>query len=116
MAQKGAELFCVCANFTTATGKDHWETLLRARAIENGCYILASNQIGSKPGFAAYGNSMIVDPWGTVIARSSDTEGVISAEIDIDYVNQVRTQIPSLKHIREDIYQLKGQVELCQTK
>ena len=69
MALQGAQVMFVPASFTMPTGKDHWEPLLRARAIENGCYIVAAGQIGTKPAYAAYGNSMVVDPWGTIIAR-----------------------------------------------
>ena len=109
MAAGGAEIFCICANFTMPTGKDHWETLLRARAIENGCYVIAANQIGIKPNFQAYGNSMVIDPWGTVIARCSNREEIITADIDLDYLHQIRAQLPSLYNLREDIYQLHGE-------
>lgn len=112
MALQGAEIFCVCADFTMPTGKDHWEVLLRARAIENGCYVLAADQIGTKPAFTAYGNSMIIDPWGTVIARCSNREGIVTADIDLNYVNQIRRQVPSLKNRRQDIYQLHGAADI----
>lgn len=112
LALAGAQVLCVCANFTAPTGKEHWEPLLRARAIENGCYVLAANQTGSKPAFEAYGNSMIIDPWGKVIARSSNREEIIYVTVDLDYVNQIRRQIPSLSNRREDIYQLKGRVDI----
>lgn len=106
MRQRGAEIIFAPANFTLLTGKDHWETLLRARAIENGVYIIAPNQIGEKGKFTAYGNSMIVDPWGTVIARASDKPGVIVAEIDLDYLQQVRAKNPSIENCRSDLYRL----------
>ncbi len=70
MTLKGAQVIFVPASFTMPTGKDHWEPLLRARAIENGCYIVAPGQIGKKPAYVAYGNSLVADPWGTVIARA----------------------------------------------
>lgn len=108
MALDGAQVICVCANFTMDTGKDHWEALLRTRAIENGCYVLASNQVGRKPAFSAYGNSMIIDPWGTVIARAGNREDIIYADIDVDYVNQVRREVPVLSNIRDDVYRLEG--------
>lgn len=107
LALAGAQVIFTPANFTLPTGKDHWEPLLRARAIENGCYIVAPAQIGKKPNFTAFGNSMVVDPWGTVIARSKDQPGVTIAEIDLDYLDKIRGQIPSLKNRRADIYDLK---------
>lgn len=106
MALEGAKLFLVPANFTVNTGKDHWEILLRARAIENECYVVAANQMGKKPRFTAYGNSMIIDPWGTVIARSSDKPGIILAEIDPEYVTQVRQSTFTLDNRRPDVYEL----------
>ena len=107
MALEGAKLFAVPANFTVNTGKDHWEVLLRARAIENECYVIAPNQMGKKPRFTAYGNSLMVDPWGTVIARASDKPGVITAEIDLDYVTKVRQSTFTLDNRRPDVYQLR---------
>lgn len=106
MALKGAQIFFTPASFTMPTGKDHWEPILRTRAIENGCYVLAPGQIGKKPQYTAYGNSMAVDPWGTVIARAKDRPGIVYADIDLDYLDQVRSQIPSLKNRRGDIYSL----------
>lgn len=107
MALEGAKMFLVPANFTVNTGKDHWETLLRARAIENECYVIAANQMGKKPRFTAYGNSMIIDPWGTVIARSSDKPGFILAEIDPEYVTTVRQSTFTLANRRPDVYEVK---------
>lgn len=107
MTLKGAQVIFVPANFTMMTGKDHWEPLLRARAIENGCYIIAPAQIGKKTRFEAYGKSMIIDPWGNVIARASDKNCVITAEIDYDYLRSVRSQIPSLKNRRSDVYEVR---------
>jgi predicted amidohydrolase len=87
--------------FTALTGEAHWEVLLRARAIENQVYIIAPNQIGKNPkSFATYGNSMIVDPWGRVIARASDAAGIIYAEIDLDYLARVRKELPALTHCK----------------
>lgn len=107
MALEGAKIFAVPANFTVNTGKDHWEVLVRARAIENECYVIAPNQMGKKPRFTAYGNSLIVDPWGTVVARASDKPGVITAEIDLDYVTKVRQSTFTLDNRRPDVYELK---------
>ena len=106
MAKAGAELIFVPADFTMNTGKDHWMPLLRSRAIENTCYIAAPGQIGQKPEFAAYGKSMVIDPWGNVIAMASDEEQVIFAEIDTDLIQKVRRQVPSLQNVRTDIYTL----------
>ena len=107
MALDGAKIFAVPANFTVNTGKDHWETLVRARAIENECYVIAPNQMGKKPRFTAYGNSLIVDPWGTVIARASEKPGVITAEIDLEYVTKVRQSTFTLDNRRPDVYRLE---------
>lgn len=107
MALRGAQIFFVPASFTMPTGKDHWETLLRARAIENGCYVIAAGQIGTKPAYVAYGNSLVADPWGTVIARAKDEPGILYAQIDLDYLEKVRRQIPSLENRRADRYELK---------
>lgn len=96
---KGAKLIFVPAAFTMFTGKDHWESLLCARAIENQVYIIAPNQFGEHPdNKLCYGNSMVVDPWGKVIARASDKVGIIVADIDWDYLEDVREKIPSLKN------------------
>ncbi|MGI6011261.1 MAG: carbon-nitrogen hydrolase family protein [Ruminococcus sp.] len=104
--QKGAQVLIVAANFTYATGEKHWESLLRARAIENGCYVLACCQCGEKPAFTAYGHSMIISPWGEVLTGAGTEEGCIVAPVDLSEAEKVRKQIPSLKNIREDIYQL----------
>lgn len=106
MALRGAQVIFVPSSFTMPTGKDHWEPLLRARAIENGCYIVAPGQIGTKPAYTAYGNSLVADPWGTVVARSKDAPGLTYAEIDLDYLDQIRRQIPSLENRRTDRYEV----------
>jgi len=102
---QGAQIIFIPAAFTLQTGKDHWEVLIRARAIENQVYIIAPAQTGSHPpGEKCYGKSMIVDPWGIVIAKASDKEMIIYSEIDLLYQNKVRKEIPSLSHIRKDIF------------
>lgn len=106
MALRGAQILFVPSSFTMPTGKDHWEPLLRARAIENGCYVVAAGQIGVKPAYTAYGNSLVADPWGTVIARAKDMAGITYAEIDLDYLDQVRSQLPSLENRRSDLYEV----------
>lgn len=106
MALQGAQILIIPANFTVNTGKDHWEVLLRARAIENGCYVIAPGQIGIKPSYQAYGKTMIIDPWGNVVAMASDKTGVITAEIDLEYLRSVRSQVYTLENRRSDVYQL----------
>jgi len=107
LATRGAQIIFIPAAFTLQTGKDHWEPLIRARAIENQVYIIAPAQTGSHPpGEKCYGKSMIVDPWGIVLAKASDKEMVIYSEIDLLYQNKVRKELPSLSHIRKDIFPL----------
>lgn len=104
MALQGAQVVFVPSSFTMNTGKDHWEPLMRARAIENGIYMVGPAQIGEKTGMNAYGKSMVVDPWGNVIAKAGDRPCCITAEIDLDYLDAVRAQVPSLFNRREDLY------------
>jgi predicted amidohydrolase len=101
LAHAGAELLLVPSAFTAPTGAAHWEVLLRARAIENQCYVLAANQTGRSPhGFADYGNSMVVDPWGVVLARAEEGEAVVVAEIDREHLRRVRRELPSLANVQ----------------
>ncbi len=101
LADEGAELVFLPAAFTLFTGKDHWEVLIRARAIENQCYMLASGQQGrSKTGGATYGRSMIVDPWGTVLAVAPDGEGFAMATLDFARLAEIRRNLPSLANRR----------------
>jgi predicted amidohydrolase len=95
MAAEGAVVLAVPANFTEATGRDHWEVLLRARAIENGAFVIAPAQCGVGGGVPAHGRSMIVDPWGVVIAQAPDGPGVVVADLEMDRVAQVRRQLPT---------------------
>jgi deaminated glutathione amidase len=106
LAVEGCEALAVPAAFTLYTGKDHWEPLLRARAIENQCYVLAPNQWGSyADGKAAYGRSMIIDPWGVVLAQAPDEDGVITAELDRSRLEDVRRRVPSLANRQPAAYQ-----------
>ena len=94
---QGAEIIFVPSAFTFDTGKAHWETLLRARAIENQVFIIAPNQYGKGPSNTLnYGHSMIVDPWGTVIARCQNGEKIIYADLDLTYLKKVRKRLPVL--------------------
>jgi len=97
----GAEVVTIPAAFTLYTGKDHWEVLIRARAIENLCYAIAPAQVGRhSANRVTYGNAMIVDPWGVVLARCPDGEGVCLAPIRRDRLEQCRRELPALKHRR----------------
>ena len=105
MVLHGAQLLFTPANFTTPTGKDHWEAILRCRAIENSSYVIAAAQIGKKKGVSnSFGSTMVVDPWGTVISRARETACVIMADIDLDYLDDVRRRMPGLVNRRSDIY------------
>jgi predicted amidohydrolase len=104
LALAGAEVLTVPANFTERTGRDHWEVLLRARAIENGAYVIAPSQINGPPGQPAFGRTMVVDPWGTVIAQAADRVEIVTAELDTDRVAAVRRQIPALANRRPAAY------------
>lgn len=106
MALMGADVIVVSANFTAPTGKAHWRSLLRARAIENGCYIIAVNQCGQKPQFEAYGHTMFIDPWGEVLGELENQVGILYGEIDLDKIKETREKIPSLQNRRKDIYKL----------
>ena len=101
LAQAGAEILTIPAAFTVPTGQAHWEVLMRARAIENGCYVLAPAQTGTHPnGRKTYGHSLAVDPWGKVLADGGDTEGVTFVDLDLNQVKEARARIPSLQHDR----------------
>jgi predicted amidohydrolase len=101
LATLGAELLTIPAAFTLYTGKDHWEVLVRARAIENLSYVLAPAQVGKhSQNRLTFGNAMVVDPWGTVLARCADGEGVCVAPFRRDRLEAVRREIPALKHRR----------------
>jgi predicted amidohydrolase len=101
LADAGAQLLLVPSAFMLHTGRDHWEVLLRARAIENQCYVLAAGQIGDHdPGRTCYGRSMVVDPWGTVLAQAPDQVGVTVADLDLERLARVRAELPSLANRR----------------
>ncbi|OMH30371.1 carbon-nitrogen hydrolase family protein [Motiliproteus sp. MSK22-1] len=99
LLDKGAELFCVPAAFTQVTGAAHWEILLRARAIETQCYILAADQGGRhNERRETFGHSMIIDPWGQVLGQLKKGEGVVSAEIDLQQLQTIREKMPIREH------------------
>ena len=102
---RGARVLTVPAAFTLATTRDHWETLLRARAIENQAFVIAANQIGEHPaGMRSGGRSMIVDPWGLVLAQAPDEPSHIVAELDLERQRKIRSALPSLANRRGDAY------------
>jgi deaminated glutathione amidase len=110
LAQSGAEILTVPAAFTKATGEAHWHVLNRARAIENGCFVVSPCQWGELPGGAlSYGHSLLVDPWGRVVVDGGEGEGVFTATIDLDLVAATRARIPSLQHDRNFTLEGSGQ-------
>lgn len=100
----GAEVLCVSANFTRHTGAAHWKPLLQARAIENTCYVIAAGQCGNNRAFEAYGHSMVLDPWGEVLAEAGDAPELLTARIDPGRLREVRRQLPCLTNRRGDVY------------
>ncbi len=101
LVQRGATVLAVPAAFTLATGKDHWEVLLRARAIENQCYVFAPAQQGRHPkDRMTWGHAMVVDPWGLVTARASEGEGLAIGSVDLTLLHRIRSSLPALSHRR----------------
>jgi predicted amidohydrolase len=106
LALRGARVITVPSAFTERTGRDHWEVLIRARAIEDQVFVVAAGQIGSAPPhYRSYGRSMVVDPWGVVLAQAPDTEGFVSADLDFAAQDNVRERLPSLRHRRPETYE-----------
>lgn len=98
-ARMGANVLCVPAAFTRLTGEAHWHTLLRARAIENTCYVLAAAQTGQHyGGRETFGHSVVYDPWGEIVAELPERPGVVVADLKIERLNEVRGRMPSLTH------------------
>lgn len=98
----GAEILTLPAAFTYRTGQAHWEVLLRTRAIENQCYVIAAGQVGEHPGNRqTWGHSMIIDPWGRVLAENADSVGVVSANINLPELHHLRHVFPTLTHCRD---------------
>jgi len=111
LAVKGAQILVVPAAFTLATTREHWEILLRARAIEDQCFVVAANQYGEHaPGIRSGGRSMIVDPWGVVLATAPDAETFITAELDLERQAEVRRTVPSLANRRPQAYEWPAEV------
>jgi predicted amidohydrolase len=100
-ARRGAQAFCVPAAFTRLTGAAHWHTLLRSRAMENTCYVLAAAQCGEHPGGRqTFGHSIIIDPWGEILAELEERPGIALAELSLQRIEEVRRRMPSLRHDR----------------
>jgi predicted amidohydrolase len=111
LAVRGARILTVPAAFTLATTRDHWETLLRARAIENQAFVVAANQVGAHPaGQHSGGRSMIVDPWGLVLAQAQDREGHVVADLDLERQDEIRTSLPALANRRPEVYRWPSEV------
>jgi deaminated glutathione amidase len=105
LAVRGARVITIPAAFTVPTTRDHWEVLVRARAIEDQCFVIAANQVGTHvEGLASGGRSMIVDPWGLVLAQAADAQTVITADLDLDAQAAIRTRLPSLANRRAAAY------------
>jgi deaminated glutathione amidase len=111
LAVRGAQVLTVPAAFTETTTRDHWEVLLRARAIENQCFVIAANQVGEPaPGIRTGGRSMIVDPWGLVLAQAPDAETFVVAELDFGRLERIRTKLPSLANRQANAYRWPDEV------
>jgi predicted amidohydrolase len=112
LAVRGARVITVPAAFTLATTRDHWETLLRARAIEDQVFVIAANQHGEHPGgYCSGGQSMIVDPWGTVLARAGEEGDChVAADLDLERQREIRTSLPSLANRRPQSYAWPAEV------
>lgn len=105
LAVRGARVIALPSAFTLPTTRDHWETLLRARAIENQTFVIAANQVGPHPGGQrSGGRSMIVDPWGVVLAQAPDREGYVVADCDLESQHEIRAKLPSLANRRPAVY------------
>jgi predicted amidohydrolase len=105
LADRGAHVFLLPAAFTVPTGISHWEPCLRARAIENGCYVAACGQWGRYArGRENYGHSMVVDPWGVVLAQCREGTDTLTVELDMEYLRRVRERLPVQKHRRRDLF------------
>jgi predicted amidohydrolase len=105
LALRGARAIAVPSAFTLATGRDHWEVLLRARAIENQLFVIAPNQVGeAPPRYSSFGRSLVVDPWGVVLATAPDGEGLAVADLDFAAQDRVRESLPSLANRRPAAY------------
>ena len=108
MVLEGAEVIIFPAAFNMTTGPAHWELNFRGRALDNQVYTIGTAPARNlKASYHSYGNSIVVSPWGNIVNRMDEKEGYIIQEIDLDYVKKVRNELPLLKHLRRDLYELK---------
>ncbi|MGK2954420.1 MAG: carbon-nitrogen hydrolase family protein [Solirubrobacterales bacterium] len=108
LLDEGVDTYTVPSAFTATTGRDHWETLVRARSIENQAFVIAANQVGqADPEFESFGHSMISDPWGTVLARVEDGEDFAAADLDFDRLAETRASLPAVNHRRPELFRQK---------
>jgi predicted amidohydrolase len=111
LAVRGAKVIAVPAAFTLATTREHWEVLLRARAIEDQAFMVAANQVGEHaPGYRSGGRSMIVDPWGVVLAQAPDKETYVIADLDLPRQEEIRRSLPSLANRRPEAYRWPAEI------
>ena len=111
LAVRGARVITVPSAFTVTTGRDHWDVLLRARAIENQVFVIAPDQVGeAAPHYRSYGRSAMVDPWGIVLARAADGECAIVADLDLGAQERIRDSLPSLANRRPETYKWPSEV------
>ena len=112
MAREGAELICLPAQFNMTTGPAHWEPSLRMRAVDNEIFFVGA-AAARYEGFSyeCWGHSMIIDPFGTKLAEADEKEQIIYAEIDLDRIREVRAQLPTFLHLREDVYSIPAPVK-----
>ncbi len=107
LMKRGVQVILLPAAFTLDTGRDHWALLLKARAVENLCWVAAAAQWGPHPpNFTCYGRSMVINPWGLVVAQAPDGVVPLTADIDLEVLDDLRASFPALKHVREDILPL----------
>jgi predicted amidohydrolase len=105
LSARGARILALPAAFTLPTTRDHWEILVRARAVENQAFVIAANQVGPHPGGThSGGRSMVVDPWGVVLAQAPDGEGLVLAELELERQREIRAKLPALEHRRPEVY------------
>ena len=108
MVLNGAEVILIPAAFNTTTGPVHWETTIKSRAVDNQAFVVAASPARNlEAGYHAYGHSMVVDPWGQILAQAGTEEEIIYADIDLKRVAKIRSQLPLLKHRRTDLYKLE---------
>ncbi len=107
---KGAQVLIIPASFNLTTGPLHWELLMRCRAVDNQCYIMAASAArNTEASYQAWGHSLVIDPWGRILAEAGESEALIETEIDLGYLEKIRQELPLLKHRRTDLYQISCQ-------